>query len=714
MCRPLDYLSDWALGDLSFFLKGSRDFWIGKIESFALFIFASQCRACCLDCGVMAIHQKSVKPRKTHNRVHNGQSAQVLKQAHDNWALGVKYAKSGDWVRAEAAFTKAVQGHPADALYLLNLARAQMKNGAVEQAQRTAMSVVEMEPDNVTAREIAADCLNLQNRHAESAALWQQLPTHVPRSAEYYQNLGESLFNAGQHETAIGALFEALSRNIDHALSHYRLGLSFNALGLKHEATECFRTALVLGLGPGDLAAQGLVTFIERELCRWQHAQTDLLALRKMARELTADSQAWASVFAQVTLTDDPAEHLRIARSCARFQARRVEPFAPVAPHPLGKRLRVGFVSADLHQHATAILMAEVFEQLDRDRFEVTLYSHGPEDGSPMRERLKRSSAHFVDVAKVSDLEVAQRIGQDGIEVLVDLKGHTRDSRLGIFAHRPAPVQVSFLGFPGTTGADYMDYFIGDVIVSPLDQAQYYSEKLALMPRCYQPNDRQRPKPGVYTREQAGLPHDALVLCGFNQPFKLSPEVFDVWCRLLQQLPSSVLWLLQWNEHAPEQLRAEAQARGIDPSRLVFAPKVGMQQHMSRLALADVFIDTWPCNAHTTASDALWAGVPVVTYSGPSFASRVAASLLDAVGLPELATSTLPDYEAKVMQLAGDASLRQQLHDHLVHARDTAPLFDSEGYTRDFGNLLWAMAERWSQGLPCDHIAPIEIEGQQP
>jgi predicted O-linked N-acetylglucosamine transferase (SPINDLY family) len=659
----------------------------------------------------MAIHH--VKPAKSlknikSSKVHNGQPEQALRLAHENWAQGVKYAKAGDWARAELAFAKAVKGHPQDALYLLNLARAQLKNGSVEESQRTALSVVALEPDNVTAREIAADCLNLQNRHAECAALWQQQPEQVPRTAEYFQNLGEALFNAGQHEQAIGALFEALGRNIDHALSHYRLGLSFNSLGLKHEATECFRTALVLGLGPGNLAAQGLLTFIEHELCRWQHADTDLATLRKMARELPLDSQAWASVFAQVTLTDDAQEHLRIARSCARFQARRTEAFAKVEPHALGKRLRVGFVSADFHQHATAILMAEVFEKLDRDRFEVILYSHGPEDGSPMRERLKRACERFVNVAAISDLEVAQQIRADGIEVLVDLKGHTRDSRLGIFAYRSAPVQVSFLGFPGTTGADYMDYFIGDAIVSPLDHAQHYSEKLALMPRCYQPNDRQRPKPQPCTREQAGLPEDALVLCGFNQPFKISPQVFDVWCHMLRQLPNSVLWLLQWNEHAPAQLREEAQARGIDPSRLIFAPKVGVQQHMSRLALADVFIDTWPCNAHTTASDALWAGVPVVTYAGHSFASRVAASLLDAVGLPELATTTLADYEAKVMELAQNTALRQQLREHLVQARDTAPLFNSEAYTRDFGDLLWAMAERWSQGLPCDHLASIE------
>jgi predicted O-linked N-acetylglucosamine transferase (SPINDLY family) len=263
---------------------------------------------------------------------------------------------------------------------------------------------------------------------------------------------------------------------------------------------------------------------------------------------------------------------------------------------------------------------------------------------------------------------------------------------------------VTFLGFPGTTGADFVDYFIGDEIVSPLSQAVHYSEKLALMPRCYQPNDRQRPLPRPGTRALVGLPEAALVLCGFNQPFKLSPEVFDAWCGLLHRLPDAVLWLLQWNDQAPKQLRQEAAARGIDPQRLVFAPKVGLGDHISRLALADIFVDTWPCNGHTTASDALWAGLPVVTFAGAAFPSRVAASLLNAVGLPELACDTLADYERRILELAHDVPRRLALRDHLTKARDSAPLFDSTGYTLDFGKLLWTLAERWSQGLPPDHL----------
>jgi len=635
---------------------------------------------------------------------HRKANKPQTRAGHLSWQQGVEHANAGEWASAEKAFLQATASDPRDIVYWLNLARAQWKNSAHDGALRSAQAVLALEPGNTVARKLAVDCLNLQHRYAEAARCLQQTPDELPKTAEHFQNLGEALFNAGNYQATIDALFEALSRDIDHALSHYRLGLAFNSLGMKHEATECFRTALLLGLGPGNLAAQGLLAFVERELCRWQNADTDVAELRRLAAALPADAAQWASVFAQVTLTDAADEQLNVARSCARFQARGIRAFEPIAPRALPQRLRVGFVSSDFHQHATAVLMAEVFEKLDRERFEITLYSHGPEDGSPMRQRLKEAAHHFEEVSRASDLEVAQQIRRDGIDVLVDLKGHTRDTRLAVFAYRPAPVQVTFLGFPGTTGADYIDYFIGDEIVSPLLHAPHYSEKLALMPLCYQPNDRKRALPGACTREQVGLPESALVLCGFNQPFKLSPEVFDVWCRLLHQLPGSVLWLLQWNEHAPAQLRQEAAARGIDPERLVFAPKVGVREHMSRLALADLFIDTWPCNGHTTASDALWAAVPVVTYAGPSFASRVAASLLSAVGLPELVCDTLPAYEARVLQLANDAPARRALHEHLVAARDTAPLFDSETYTRDFGNLLWAMADRWAQGLPPDHL----------
>jgi len=322
-----------------------------------------------------------------------------------------------------------------------------------------------------------------------------------------------------------------------------------------------------------------------------------------------------------------------------------------------------------------------------------------------MRARIERACEHFVDVRTLSDAEASQRIRDDGIDLLIDLKGWTKDNRLGIFAARPSRVQATFLGFPGTTGAPFLDYLIGDAIVSPFEHAGHFSEKLAHLPVCYQPNDRQRARPAPASRAECGLPEDALVLCGFNQPFKVSQQVFDSWCRLLHRLPNAVLWLLEWNNQVAKNIEAEARARGIDPRRIVWAPRKSPAQHMARLQQADLFIDTWPCNAHTTASDALWAGVPVISFAGRTFASRVAASLNHAVGLDALTCDSLQAYEAKVVELAKDAGRRAALKQHLVEGRDRFVLFDSERFTRDVEALYDRMMARHDAGMAPDHLA---------
>jgi predicted O-linked N-acetylglucosamine transferase (SPINDLY family) len=423
-------------------------------------------------------------------------------------------------------------------------------------------------------------------------------------------------------------------------------------------------------------------------------------------RALPQNSSSPTAPFAHAVLGTDRAEQRQAATSCARFMSQDVQPLPALRSDwaPGRRRLRVGYVSADFHGHATTILMAEMLERHDRERFDVRLYSHGPDDGSSMRRRIEAACEGFVETRSWTDLQIAQRIRDDGIDLLVDLKGHTRDNRLGIFAYRPAPLQASFLGYPGTTGVRAMDYLIGDAIVTPLAHAADYSEKLAQMPVCYQPNDRQRLLPEAPSRASQGLPDEALVLCGFNQPYKISPEVLDSWCRLLLALPQAVLWLLEWTPQALMNLRREATQRGVDPQRLIGAPRVSPQVHMARLRLADLFVDTWPCNAHTTASDALWAGVPIVTQQGQTFASRVCASLLHAVGTPELVCDDTTQYEATVRALAADAPRRAALRAHLARARDSAPLFDSERFARDIEALYLRMATRHAQGLPPEHL----------
>ena len=363
--------------------------------------------------------------------------------------------------------------------------------------------------------------------------------------------------------------------------------------------------------------------------------------------------------------------------ACARtFVADRF----PAAATPLWRgeryrhdRIRVAYLSADFHEHATAHLIAGLFEMHDAARFELTAVSFGPETGDPMRERLRRAFPHFVDVRDRSDRDVAAMLRESEIDIAVDLKGFTANSRTGILALRPAPVQVNYLGYPGTMGAPYIDYIIADRHVIPPDHDIHYTEKVVRLPDAYQVNDATRriaePAP---TRAEAGLPEAGFVFCCFNSNYKITPEIFAVWMRLLERVPGSVLWLLEGNPLASENLRAEAKRRGVAPDRLIFAPTLPADLHLARHRLADLFLDTRPVNAHTTASDALWAGLPLVTCVDDAFAGRVAASLLHAVGLPELVARDLEQYEAIALRVATTSSLRSELRARLAQNRSHA------------------------------------------
>ncbi len=634
-----------------------------------------------------------------------GQQARLLKQAHQHWEHGLAFSKKGLWLGAVKEFDKACKAAPSDTLFRLNLARALLRSQQAERAIDQTRCILEQEPHNLLARQFMGECLTQLGRHSEAATFMLAMPQGLQPSAEYLQTLGNTLFSAQRYQEGISVLLDALSMDVTHAMSHYRLGICFNAVGMKAEAIECLTTALAMDLGEGDLAARSLMLFVRRELCQWDAAVQETGEVHRLLDELAPESACWSSVFAAVTLDGDVRRQLKAAQACANYYAHGVKPLSPVPLKAMPERLRIGMVSCDLHHHATTLLLAEVLEKLDAGRFELHLYSHGPEENSTMRRRIKAVATQFVEVGDWSDQQVAHQIREDQIDVLIDLKGHTVNGRLGIFAYRAAPVQVTYLGFPGTSGATYIDYMIGDAVVSPLSEAPHYTEKLALMPHCYQPNDRKRPLPQPDTRAAHGLPEGALVLCGFNQPFKLSPQVFDTWCELLHRIPNSVLWLLNWLGSGDDVLRQEALKRGIGPARLVFAPKVHTSEHITRFALADIYLDAWPCNGHTTVSDALWAGVPVVTLAGESFAQRVAASLLHNVGLPDLISHDVDGYMAKAQALAADQRQRDEIKAQLVRARDEAPLFDSDAYARDFGDLLWRMAERHAAGLPVDHLS---------
>ncbi|MDQ0504133.1 O-linked N-acetylglucosamine transferase, SPINDLY family protein [Xanthobacter agilis] len=395
--------------------------------------------------------------------------------------------------------------------------------------------------------------------------------------------------------------------------------------------------------------------------------------------------------------TRDRRSAARAARSALDFSF----------PERGSRKIRLGYLSNDFQEHATAHLLIEVLEAHARDDFEVFAYSFGADDGLPMRRRLAAACDRFVDISDLSDSAAAELIHADGVDILLDLKGFTARARTGIVLLRPAPVIVNYLGYPGTMGADICDYLVTDRFLTPADRAQDYAEALAYMPHTYHPHGRGTPLGRRPARHAVGLPDRGFVFCCFNQPYKISPEVFDIWCRLLAVVPDSVLWLLDHPE-ATGNLRGEAIRRGVDARRLVFGANLPQVEHLARLQLADLMLDTSPFNAHTTASDALWAGVPLVTCPGETFPSRVAGSILNAIGLGDLVAENLDGYFELAYGLATDEERLADVKTRLSANRLATPLFDSAAYTLDLESLYRTMAVRHRSDLPPDMIGVCE------
>jgi predicted O-linked N-acetylglucosamine transferase (SPINDLY family) len=631
------------------------------------------------------------------------QGAAAPLRAFRRWQAGQVHAQRDRWAEAAQDFEQAFATYADDA-YGLHAAHALICAGRADLAVRRTRELRGRRPALALAYTLESHALLDRGCDDEAIACLASLPGDAPRDPEHFIALGVALQRRRRHDEAIGAFLQALAQQPNDPMTHYRLGMCFKDKAMKVEAAECVRTALLLGLGTSELAARAQLAFLEREACRWPQAEAALAELRAAVIAAPAGQALETGAFVHAVLVDDPLEQLKAARHYALHVAARVKPL----PRRLAKAhdgpLRVAYLSADFHNHATSQLMVQMLECRDRERFEVTLVSAGPDDGSALRRRIAAACDRFEDVRGQSAPAVAQRIRALGIDILVDAKGATQGSLLPIVAHRAAPLQVGWLAFPGTSGAPFVDYLVGDPVVTPIADAAHFSERIAQMPHTYQPNDATRVRPAAPQRAAWGVPPDALLLCGFHQSYKISAAVFDSWCRLLHALPDARLWLLEWNASVRAALEAAARARGIDPARLLWAPLVAADAHLQRLACADVFLDTWPCNAHTTASEALWCGVPVVTLQGRVFAQRVAASLLRTVGLDETVCADVGAYEHTVVALAGDTARRAALRARLVAARDTSALYDAPRFARDFEALLLRMWQRAIAGLAPDHL----------
>lgn len=638
-------------------------------------------------------HAKPVAASERERRFLKAKRAAYVAVAEENW------------LSAERQLSALCDDRLFDVRDWVLLATSRFHLTRVETACEAARRALEIDPSSLQAAHVYTVTLVAQNRWAEALPVFQRFATGPARQVfDFVVNHGVTLQQLHRSEEAVPVFLEAMVLQVADPAVHMRLGVALKDMKLFQESAESFLTAYTLE--PQRFAAQLMVLHMRQFACQWDGFEASRLGIvEALSRpDSEQDQRGEGAVWALSAIEHPPLLFKRACAQVARKHASTAVPLPARSVSPIGQPLRIGYVSNDFYHHATSLLMVEVLERHDRERFHVTLYSHGVDDNSTMYARVRDACARFVDMGGMSERQMAERIHADGIDILVDLKGHTAGNRLGAFAHRPAPIQAAWLGFPGTCGADYVDYIVGDRWVTPIEDAEDFSERIAQMPHSYQPNDAQRPRPQPTTRAHWGLPEDALVMGCFNQSFKIGPDTFDSWMRILQAVPRSLLWMLDDNPQASRNLRLEAQKRGVDPSRIVFAPRVPVAVHMARLPVADFMVDNWPCNAHTTASDALWMGVPIVTLSGQIFASRVAASLLHAVGLGELACTSVEQYERTVIALLNDRERVQRLRRHLDEGLLGFPLFDSRRFAADLEALYQRMAERARLGLPPDHL----------
>ena len=638
----------------------------------------------------------------------------------------------GRLAESAASYRRALTSRPDFIEALFNLGITQIAQGQPDQAVTPLARCLRLAPGHLAAWGQYGDALMAQNKHADALTCFERILSHSANDAEAHFRRGNALLALGRPDEALRAYGNAAQIRPDIPEVHYNIGNVLVDQGRVEESIVMFNLALarrpdfpeaiydlggalqdigrydeaaaryerLLELAPDYRYALGNLFYCRQFVADWRrHAE------QRYALVASADGIVHDMPFPFLAVSDDPALQLRCARDyTASTYLPATAPLTTTQPYA-HTRIRLAYVSADFREHALSYLLAGVFEVHDRTRFEVWGISLKAGDSSAMATRVAAAFEHFIDASALNDNEVARQLRDLEIDIAIDLTGHTQDARTAIFAAWPAPVQVNYLGFPGSMGAAYIDYIIADDFVIPEAARPHYAEQVVYLPECFQGNDDQRViDPQPQTRAAHGLPEKSFVFCAFNNTYKLTPEFFDIWMRLLAAVPDSVLWLASADASVQRNLRAEAERRGVAPERLVFSPRIRYAEHLSRLQLADLFLDTLPFNAGTTASDALWAGVPVLTCAGRAFSARMAGSLLRALGLPELITGSLAAYEARALELAVNPSALSELRSRLASNRTTHPLFDTRRFTRHLEQAYLAMQQRIDAGLPPDHL----------
>lgn len=520
-----------------------------------------------------------------------------------------------------------------------------------------------------------------------------------PDYAEAFSNRAKALVDLGRTKDALAASGRAIALKPNNVTAWGNRALALGKLHRHGEAMEAYAAAHAIE--PSFPFIKGMLLYQKLQLCDWRGLDRLIAGIEDDIRDgkMSAEPFAWQSV----------ARSPRSLQRCAEIYSRKRFPDQPARfPHVNSghrKIIRVGYVSGEFREHATSLLLVGVLEHHARGEFEIHAFDSGWNDGSPTRRRIERAVPNILDISRLSDFEAAASVYARGIDILVNLNGYFGGSRMQLFAMRSAPVQVSYLGFPGTLGAPYIDYLIADRQVIPAEQRDCYAEKIVSLPHSYQCNDRNKPIGRPVAREQCGLPTHGFVYCCFNNSYKILPGMFRLWIRILRQVDGSVLWLLEDNFAAAANLRSTAAMHGLDPARLIFAKRAPLVNHLARHACADLFLDTLPYNAHTTASDALWAGIPVLTIAGDTFPGRVGLSLLNALNMSELAVKTPAEYEAFAVSLGKNPAQLAAMKARLHANRMTTPLFDTASFTRHIETAFRAIMDRYRRSLPPDHIA---------
>jgi len=565
------------------------------------------------------------------------------------------------------------------------------RSGEHDKAERLYRDVLRADPSNYEALHRLAFLHGQRGRWEDAQSVMARAIEINPRAPDALFLRGSALQKLERHEEAVVCFSGALALN--PALVEARLNRAASLYRLRRyeEAGDDYNR--ILELAPDYPFCRGNRLFCRLQCCDWRALETEAAAVTaamRAGRRVIAPFDAKALFLS----ADDEL-------TCARIWAsdQHAGPTAPSHPrrHRAYSPIRIAYVSADFREGPLATLMTGVFERHDRKRIELIGVSLAAGDGSATRRRFEQAFARFIDVGAKSDSEIASYLRQMEIDVVVDLMGYTEGGRPGIFKHRPAPIQVGYLGYPGTTGGDWLDYLIADRVVVP-DEQRSYAEKIVYLPGTFLPRDTSAVPSVTVTRSSEGLPEEGFVFACFNNAYKINSSMFDIWMRLLRAIEGSVLWLPE-SKRAMDNLAREAEARGVPRERLVFAPfRKSPDEHLARLRLADLFLDTLPYNAHTTASDALWAGLPVLTCIGRTFAGRVGASLLQSLEIPELITHSLDDYETVALRLALDEPALRAIRERLERHRMTRPTFDQERFTRDLETAYLMMSERYQRG----------------